>query len=265
MSKNRYINTDFWTDPYVFEKLDPTEKLLFLYILTNDKARISGVYEISLKKIAVETGIDKEMIIKIFDRFYKDEKMQYYNSWVIITNMAKQQNHNNNIIKGIKEQIKDLPEVIKKTEGFQRLSKALRSHINIDIDINISNKEIKSIKEIPKDDYSAIIANRYFTLHNHTLNFEQREEIETAIYKDEKLDAEKCFEIFKEALKRWALQRGSSKFTFTYLMGTFTGIRKEELKPKKVEKKWQPENKKDLGTIKKGSMIAELNKAKEQQ
>ena len=34
MAKQRYINTKFWRDSYI-EDLDPIEKLLFLYLLSN--------------------------------------------------------------------------------------------------------------------------------------------------------------------------------------------------------------------------------------
>ena len=68
MAKNRYIDTKFWTDTYI-TNLDPIEKLLFLYALTNPHTNIAGIYEISIKQIAFDTGIDKEMVEKIFQRF----------------------------------------------------------------------------------------------------------------------------------------------------------------------------------------------------
>ena len=76
MAKQRMINTKIWSDNY-FEELDPTEKLLFLYFLTNIYTNICGIYEIPLKIIAVETGIDKEMVKKILQRFESDKKIFY--------------------------------------------------------------------------------------------------------------------------------------------------------------------------------------------
>ena len=43
-NKQRYVNTRFWNDTYV-SSLDPIEKLLFIYLLTNEHTNISGVYE----------------------------------------------------------------------------------------------------------------------------------------------------------------------------------------------------------------------------
>ena len=78
MAKQRYINTKMWRDNY-FENLDPIEKLLFIYFLTNPDTNISGIYEIQLKIIASDTGIDKEMLLKILKRFHKDQKVYYKN------------------------------------------------------------------------------------------------------------------------------------------------------------------------------------------
>ena len=68
MAKNRLIDTIFWEDNYT-ANLDPIEKLLFLYFLTNSSTSICGIYQVTLKKIAVETGIDREMVEKILKRF----------------------------------------------------------------------------------------------------------------------------------------------------------------------------------------------------
>lgn len=112
MSKNRYINTKFWSDGYV-SNLDPVEKLLFLYLLSNDKTNICGIYELPLKYMAIETGIDKEMIIKILERFQKEKKIFYINGWICITNFIKHQNFQNiNIKKGIESCLSEVPKEI---------------------------------------------------------------------------------------------------------------------------------------------------------
>ena len=91
MAKSRQINTQFWRDGYI-SNLDPSEKLLFLYFLSNPDTNISGIYQIPLKIIAADTGYDKEMIIKIIDRFTRDGKIKYIDGWVIIINFVKHQN-----------------------------------------------------------------------------------------------------------------------------------------------------------------------------
>lgn len=90
MSKKRMIDTKFWSDNYISE-LDPSEKLLFLYFITNPFTNICGIYEITLKQIALDTGFDKEMIFKILERFSKDGKIYYINGWVCVKNFSKHQ------------------------------------------------------------------------------------------------------------------------------------------------------------------------------
>ena len=60
MAKERIVNTRFWSDTYI-SNLDPIEKLLFLYLITNQYTEISGLYELPLKYMAVDTGIDKDI------------------------------------------------------------------------------------------------------------------------------------------------------------------------------------------------------------
>jgi len=109
MSKKRYIDTKFWDDNYIIDK-DPIEKLLFLYLLTNTLTNIIGIYEISLRRIAFDTGIDSEMVKKILDRFTVDDKIKYINGWIVIKNFIKNQLSNPSVNKGIEQLLKEVPE-----------------------------------------------------------------------------------------------------------------------------------------------------------
>lgn len=93
MAKNRYINTAFWDDNYT-GNLDPSEKLLFIYLLTNPLTNISGIYEIQLRRISYDTGFDQEMVKKILARFEHDQKVFYEVGWVVIKNFLKHQKLN---------------------------------------------------------------------------------------------------------------------------------------------------------------------------
>lgn len=114
MAKKRYLNTKFWVDDYVVE-LDPTEKLLFLYLLTNQYTNICGVYELSLASMSFDTGIEKTMIKKILMRFEADNKAVYRNGWIYIKNFIKHQELNPSIKRGIEKSIKELPQNVKET------------------------------------------------------------------------------------------------------------------------------------------------------
>ena len=148
--KSRLVNTHFWDDKYT-SNLDPIEKLLFLYFLTNPLCNIIGIYEIEIKRIAFDTGIDKEMVNKIIERFTKDEKVAYLDGYIIIKNFVKFQSQGSEKIKiGISNQMAALPEKIKKfnfnaVKGIDTLS-----HINTNINTN-SNLNSNPNSEFPLD------------------------------------------------------------------------------------------------------------------
>lgn len=93
MSKKTMFHTRFWEDNYVSD-LDPIEKLLFIYALTNPRVSLCGIYEVAPKSVALDTGIDKEMLPKIFRRFEKDKKVVYLDGWMCVVNYPKYQNYN---------------------------------------------------------------------------------------------------------------------------------------------------------------------------
>lgn len=95
MANSRYVNTNFWKDNYVAD-LDPTEKLVFIYLLTNPRATLAGAYEINLREIAFDTGIDKDMVIRIMERFESDERIIMDSGWVVLLNYQKHQKLNPN-------------------------------------------------------------------------------------------------------------------------------------------------------------------------
>ena len=113
MAKQRYIDTKFWSDGWI-QRLDPTEKLLYLYLLTNERTTIAGVYELPLKLMAVETGIDMETIGEILKRFKRDKKILTGEGWIRLLNFTKHQDlENEKIVAGIKKIVEDLPVNIK--------------------------------------------------------------------------------------------------------------------------------------------------------
>lgn len=108
MANNRQVSTNFWKDNYVVD-LDPTEKLLFLYLLTNPKTNVAGIYEINLREVSFDTGYDIEMVKRIFNRFERDGKVQYENGYILLTNWVKHQSMNPSVRAGIDRIVAGLP------------------------------------------------------------------------------------------------------------------------------------------------------------
>ena len=88
MAKQRYINTRFWEDSFIFG-LESDEKLLFLYLLTNSLTTICGIYEMPLPHISFETKIEPARVAKILEKFKKDKKAYYIDGWIVICNFIK--------------------------------------------------------------------------------------------------------------------------------------------------------------------------------
>lgn len=116
MSKLRSVNTGFWSDNYIIE-LEPTDKLLFLYLLTNEKTNMLGIYEIHIRKISFDTGINRERIAKGFEAFTKDKKASYIDGYVCMHNFTKHQSYNTNMKKSALKSFKQLPLEIRR-QGF---------------------------------------------------------------------------------------------------------------------------------------------------
>ena len=112
MAKQRYINTRFWDDTYI-SSLDPIEKLLFIYFITNPLTEISGAYEIQLKRVALDTGIDRDMVQKILNRFADEDRIIYRDGWIFVTNFIKHQSDNEKINTGIQKLVSACPDWIK--------------------------------------------------------------------------------------------------------------------------------------------------------
>jgi len=111
-TKRRSVQTRFWEDPFV-EELSPSEKLLFIYLLTNSQTNLIGIYEVSLKRIAYDTGLGKDTIEKAFKRFEKFGKAIYIDNYVILPNFLKNQSLNNNMQRGAIKEWEEVPKWLK--------------------------------------------------------------------------------------------------------------------------------------------------------
>jgi hypothetical protein len=108
MAQKRYVSSNFWKDNYITD-LDPSEKLVFLYLLTNPQANIAGVYELTIREMAFDTGYDKDMIVKILGRFERDDKIIHKKGWIVMKNWIKHQSLNPNMKTGVEKILDSLP------------------------------------------------------------------------------------------------------------------------------------------------------------
>jgi len=76
MADYRYVKCKFWSDTYI-ENLSGPGKAIYLWGFTNEHTTLSGIYNISEKKISNEVGFDLETVSKFLDKFTKDGKIVY--------------------------------------------------------------------------------------------------------------------------------------------------------------------------------------------
>jgi hypothetical protein len=75
----RKIHTQLWSDPF-FSELDTEKKLFYIYLLTNEKTKQCGIYEISKKHICFDLNISLDKVNKLLNFFISKGKLQFSDS-----------------------------------------------------------------------------------------------------------------------------------------------------------------------------------------
>lgn len=76
MAIYRKINTTFWSDPFICD-LDPDKKLFYLYILTNERTKQCGIYDISKRQISFDLSISIEKVTENINFFTEHNKIMF--------------------------------------------------------------------------------------------------------------------------------------------------------------------------------------------
>ena len=88
----RLVYTEFWEDHKVSEEMTPEDRYFYLYLLTNPKTNMIGIYQISKKRMAFDLGYSIESINALMDRFENHHKLIKYNKdtgEILIKNYVK--------------------------------------------------------------------------------------------------------------------------------------------------------------------------------
>jgi len=111
MATQRYISTSFWTDKWV-RTLDPAERYLYIYLLTNPQTNIAGVYQITMDRIAFDTGYDERTLEPMLRRFAQAGKAHMIDDeWMAIPSWPKHQriSQRGKVLRGIRKILSELP------------------------------------------------------------------------------------------------------------------------------------------------------------
>lgn len=100
--KTRVLHTRFWKDEYI-SNLSQIEKLLFIYLLSNDQINMCGIYELPDKYIKADLDLDQDQLNNIKNKLMDDGKIIFSGSWIKIVNHNKYNSYG----KGMQEKALD--------------------------------------------------------------------------------------------------------------------------------------------------------------
>lgn len=102
------VHNRLWSDGWI-RSLNALDRYLFLYLLTNGRAKLTGIYELPLDLMAAESGIDeRDLKGAMLQRL--EPKVYYREGWVILVNYPK--HHiagGHKFQQGVKSQFEELP------------------------------------------------------------------------------------------------------------------------------------------------------------
>lgn len=110
MAEFRTVHSKMWRDSW-FTELDIDGKLLWVYLITNQAASLTGIYHLSVKFAAFETGLSQERINTLLAQFVLSGKIEYENEIVWVRRMRRYQAQNESSPKIKPRIVKDLDEV----------------------------------------------------------------------------------------------------------------------------------------------------------
>ncbi len=90
--KTRIIHTKFWEDSYIAE-LNPKEKLLFLYLITNQRVNLVWFYECPDRVILFDTGLSNKELQETKKKFMEDRRVLFVENYVYLVNANKYESY----------------------------------------------------------------------------------------------------------------------------------------------------------------------------
>jgi hypothetical protein len=86
----RKIHTQIWSDSF-FSELDSDKKMFYLYLLTNERTKQCGIYEISKRYIAFDLNISQDKVDSLIKYFTSIGKISFseLTNEIAIKNWAK--------------------------------------------------------------------------------------------------------------------------------------------------------------------------------
>jgi hypothetical protein len=124
MAQYRQIQVSAWRQDEWFVELPALDKLLFIYLFSNESASVSGIYKaLPLRVMAFETGIDEDYITDALERFEQAGKVYCRDGWIWVVNLRKINASNSpKVQKSIEGDLANMPDCELKTLYIQYYS-----------------------------------------------------------------------------------------------------------------------------------------------
>lgn len=110
----RTVDTATWDDPWLTE-LEPLDKLLFFYLLTNRRSTACGAFEITLKAMAFETGMSQQQVKAGLSRLHPKVVWFSAEQVIFVRNFYKHQraqSNKDNFYAAATKKLADFPRVV---------------------------------------------------------------------------------------------------------------------------------------------------------
>lgn len=119
-----------------------------------------GIYEISLKKISFETGLNMETIRKGLEGFGRVNKVEYRENHIILKNFLKYQKYNENMKKSAIDVYNNLPDMLKFRDlqtieerdgkGFETLTKGFGMVRKVEVEVEDEKEAEEEVEDEAK-------------------------------------------------------------------------------------------------------------------
>lgn len=149
MADYRQIHTKIWNDEWFLDQ-EPDAKLLFIYLFSNPRACLAGIYDIPLRVIAFDTGLSLDRVKQLLADFEQRGKAQYENGWLFVPNLMRYNASNlqsDKVITNIKNTLDLIPDIRLKRVWVAMYGKQIGYTYHIDTDSHEHEQEQESEQE----------------------------------------------------------------------------------------------------------------------
>ena len=213
--KTRIIHTRFWKDDYI-SNLNRTEKIIFIYLITNESLNMCGIYELPDKYICLDVGVTQPELTKAKQKFHKDNKIIFIKGWIKIVNHDKFNSYGKGMQeKALEKELSILPTYITDTSIDTSIhTRPNTEYRNKNIEIRNKNTENRIQKEeieevkIEKVEYGSFndltdeVIQEIAEFYKVPFEFvsERREDMDIWMGKDPRKNK---YKNYKQALQKW--------------------------------------------------------------